>query len=83
MPYVKEYLSTIGERKCEANAIVVMPDEARQLMTDSIEYYVGPDALTRFQDKRTAIKKELDLFMEESGIKNTINEALDKIEDHG
>lgn len=49
LDYVQDYLRTVGERKCEANAIVVNPESARELCALSIESFVGEDALKRFQ----------------------------------
>jgi hypothetical protein len=82
MNYVQDYLREIGERKCEANAIVVMPDSARELMTDTIEFYLGSDALDRFESKRDDVRTELEDFLSETGIGASIDSALQKIEDH-
>jgi len=79
MSYVQEYLETIGERKCEANAIVAMPEEARDLVREAIEKYVGPDAKERFEEKRQAVRDEFDVFMDESGLGLSIDDALDQI----
>lgn len=80
MSYVQEYLETIGERKCEANAIVTMPDEARELVRNAIEKYVGPDARDRFEEKRQVVRDEFNEFMDESGLGLQIQEGIDKIE---
>ena len=83
MPYVQEYLRDIGERKCEANAIVVMPRSAKQLMRDTIEKYIGDDALSRFEGKREAIREQFEDFLEDNNIREPIEKTLQKIEDHG
>lgn len=80
MPYVQEYLREIGERKCEANAIVVLPRIARQLVQGVIESYLGPDAEDRFEDKRRAVREELDEFMETSGVGELLTQIFDAIE---
>lgn len=82
MPYVKEYLSSIGERKCEANAIIVMPRAAENLMTETIEKYLGTAALSRFEAKRNVVRDELEEFFNETGIGEPIKEALEKIESY-
>jgi hypothetical protein len=81
MPYVQEYLNTIGERKCEANAIVVLPEVAQDLVRESIELYLGPDAKDRFQEKRNAVKNELKTFLDESGSNELLNQVLTNIKD--
>jgi len=80
MSYVQEYLATIGERKCEANAIVTMPDEARELVREAIEGYLGPDALDRFEQKRQAVRDEFEAFLKKTGLDKSIDSALEIIE---
>ncbi len=58
MPYVQEYLKTIGERKCEANAIVKDPPLGRALCRAAIEGYLGTDARDRFKARREKIDDE-------------------------
>jgi hypothetical protein len=79
MPYVQEYLRDIGERKCEANAIVVLPDIARDFVRETIEGYLGADARDRFAQKRQAVRDELDAFLDESGSRELMGEILDNI----
>jgi hypothetical protein len=81
MAYVQEYLHTIGERKCEANAIITMPDVARDLVREAIEKYVGPDAKDRFEEKRQVVRDEFDDFLETSGLGQPLDSAIDQIED--
>ena len=80
MPYVQEYLRDVGERKCEANAIVVLPEVARELMREVIEGYLGEDAKDRFESRRQAVKDEMELFLNDSGSGELIKEVLDNIE---
>jgi hypothetical protein len=80
MDYVQDYLQKIGERKCEANALVVRPNSARDLCRQSIEKYVGSEALGRFQEKRDTIVARLEKFREDTGLEDTINEAIDTID---
>ena len=81
MEYVQDYLGKYGERKCEANALVIKPDSARDLCRAAIEKYVGAEALGRFQAKRDAIVKEVDEFREKTGLEDTINEAINIIDE--
>lgn len=79
MPYLQNYLRDIGERKCEANAIVVFPDIARTFVKKVIERYVGPNALDRFALKRQEAREELETFIEESGTGELMDEIQEKI----
>jgi hypothetical protein len=51
--YEKRY----GERKCEANALVVRPKEGRQLFRDAVLKYIDEEAVAEFH-KRTATAQE-------------------------
>ena len=74
-------LEEIGERKCEANAIVVLPQIARDMVRSVIKSYVGPDAQDRFKKKRQIVKDELENFLEESGSGSLLKQVFKKIED--
>lgn len=52
LPYVQDYIKKIGVRKCEANAIVVDPQGARDLVQGTIEEYLGEGALGRFAARK-------------------------------
>lgn len=79
MTYVQEYLSKIGERKCEANAIIVLPDIAQNLVRENIERYIGSEAKTRFKEKRAEVKEELETFLENSGSGELLDDIFDRI----
>ena len=76
MGYVQDYLNKIGERKCEANAIVTLPDIARDLARESIEYYVGPDAKARFKQAREEVKDELRDYLDDTGVGRKITKMI-------
>lgn len=79
--YVQDYLKKYGARKCEANALVVNQDAAHHLVEDAIEKYYGKDADKRFAKKRKAIIDKVNNFREKTGINETIQEAIEMIED--
>jgi hypothetical protein len=79
MPYVQDYLRTVGERKCEANAIVKQKEKGRELCRQIIEHYLGDGALERFRVKRQVIVDEIQLFRERTGLNKTLKKALDAI----
>jgi hypothetical protein len=74
--YVQDYLHTIGERKCEANAIVTTPDAARQLVRDAIESIVG-DAAERFAEKRETIKARYAELLAETHLSATLTGVVE------
>lgn len=80
MDYVQEYISTFGARKCEANAIVPMPAEARKLVEDAILSFLGDDAIDRFNKKREQITAEMDRIRKKVKLKQTIEKAIELIE---
>lgn len=80
-PYVQDYLKKYGARKCEANALVVIPKEARQLAEDAILNYLGPYAEKRFERRRQEIRDRLQEFRERTGLDVALNRALEIIEE--
>jgi hypothetical protein len=81
LPYLKNYKAQYGLRKCEANAIVVIPKEARDLMRETIVSYVGSDALKRFQAKTDEIRKLYEGILDTTGIGEAIRNAKDMLEE--
>lgn len=82
MDYVQDYLRDTGERKCEANALVVIPVQARLLCRQAIERYVGRDAVQRFRERWVAISDEMGKLRQDTGVKASIEEAI-KFIDNG
>lgn len=79
LPYVQNYLRDYGARKCEANATVTTPVIARQLMRDTIENYLGRDALNRFEGKRSVIRARYEFELEELDIHSDIEMIKQKL----
>ena len=80
LPYVQEYIKNYGVRKWEANALITRRDQARKLCRDAIEHYLGHDAISRFQEKRKAIKEEVIGFMEERNLRVPLQKMLDDLD---
>lgn len=78
LPYVKEYLKTIGERKCEANAIVITPDKAKSLVRDEIEKWLGKDAKSRFRAKTQKAIRDYEQLLEDSNLREPIEDFLNQ-----
>jgi hypothetical protein len=61
--YVQDYIRQFGERKCEANALVVRPDAGRALCRDAIREYVPDDAIGKYErglkSYRRKVKEEI------------------------
>lgn len=76
LPYVQKYLKTIGERKCEANAVVTTPDKAETLVIEEIEKWLGKEALHRFAKKREKVRQEYLETLEETGLREPIEKVL-------
>lgn len=81
LPYVQKYLKEIGERKCEANACVTIPDISRNLMRGVIEHYLGEDVLHRFEKKRAVIRAEYENLLDAYGIKDKIEDIIEDFEE--
>lgn len=80
MAYVQDYLEEIGERKCEGNALVIIPEQARNLCQDVITGYLGEESLLRFEEKRQEIVSIVETFREETDLDTTITEAIKMID---
>lgn len=79
MDYLQDYLQKYGVRKCEANAIVPIPDIARQLCRQVIEKYLGTDALQRFAEKRKVIKDAFVELRQDADIQEPLEDALERL----
>lgn len=75
---VTNFVQQYGVRKCEANAVLRATARplAIQLCRDTIEKYLGTDALERFERKREAIRQRLSEFKDRTGLGDAITEAL-------
>jgi len=80
LPYVQDYLKKHGVRKCEANAIVVKPDQGRALCRQAIEEYLGKDAKDRFHERREEVVRSVSEFRDRTGLNKAIQRAIDLIE---
>lgn len=79
MPYVQDYLKTVGERKCEANSLVIKPEAGQKLCEDTIKKYLGEDAKERFRRKKRKKVGEIKEVVERIKLVEGIEESLDKL----
>jgi hypothetical protein len=82
-PYIQKYLRTVGERKCEANAIIAKPTIGRDLCLEAIVSYVGPKALDRFDARKKVVVDRINELLEEFDLKEAIEAAIKELEDRG
>ncbi len=75
-------LEKVGERKCEANALVIDPQASRDLVETAILSYIGNDALDRFEERRQGIRDQLKSFRADTGLTDKINEIIEIVEDN-
>lgn len=78
--YVQAYLRTIGERKCEANAIVTTPDEARELVRGAIEDIVGA-ARERFAEKRRVVEARYAELLEQTKLSGALTKVIESADE--
>jgi hypothetical protein len=57
-PYVQNYLRRFGARKVEANALVVRPEQGRQLCRDAILRYVHDDGIDAYRRALATAREE-------------------------
>jgi hypothetical protein len=58
-PYVQDYIAKFGVRKCEANALVVVPEIGRALCRDAILEHLPVGAVERYARKLERARKRL------------------------
>ena len=79
MPYVQSYLKKVGARKCEANAIVVVPKMGRAICEEAIISYLGKGADARFKARRQKVRDEIVEILDEVDVKDAIETAIAKL----
>ncbi len=77
--YVQEYIRLHGKRKCEANVMVTDPPAARQLCRKTIETFMGPNTIQRFQSRLQNADGYFKLWKERTEAGNAIRVLYDAI----
>ncbi len=81
LQYIKDYIAKYGERKVEANALIVVEEESRELFESTILNYLGDNP---FEIYDRAIKEDQEKtvkVMEKINLKERIQELIDEIEE--
>lgn len=82
LPYVQNYLSKVGRRKCEANSLVVIPEMGRRLCEKTLLKYLGSDAEARFRRKREQVKERINDALEDSGAGKLVRRAIKLLDEY-
>ena len=59
-PYVQDYIEKYGVRKVEANALVKDPQGARDLLTNTLDKYLGKNSYDRFVNRTNDRRKKIE-----------------------
>lgn len=78
LPYLQDYISKYGVRKCEANAVVTTPATAIRLVRDEIEKWLGPEATERFASKRFAVEVEYQDLLDETRLREPLERVINE-----
>jgi len=80
LPYLTEYLKTYGVRKCEANAIVPRPREARELCEEAINKYYDKGIIERFEGRQNMVAEKFDKVLRDVDVKEDLEEIIEKLQ---
>jgi hypothetical protein len=62
--HIQEYIAKYGMRKCEANAIVIVPELGRKMLKDSIDSFIGENAYKDYEaiiyERKLEAKKQIE-----------------------
>lgn len=76
LPATQKYLNENGVRKVEANAVMKDIKMAQRLCKDAIEKFLGVDAEQRFTDRTESLKPDFELWLEETGFDEYLDEMI-------
>ncbi len=74
--YVQNYLKKIGEKKCEANAIVLCQEEARQEFENNIISIIGNDRLEKREKLKRKFQNKIQQIMDKGKIQEKITDII-------
>jgi hypothetical protein len=63
--YVQNYIAEFGVRKCEANALVIVPEVGRQLCRDAILEHIDIAAVEEYERKLAELREQLQSALQE------------------
>lgn len=77
--YIQWYIANFGERKLEANALVVRPDLAEQLIEDAIQKYLGSNPFSSYNDAIKEGQDEVVELMDNLDVDSSIDDWLEQL----
>lgn len=79
LPYVQDYIKEFGPRKCEANAVLIMADLAKEYCEAKIVEYLGKDCFDKYHEKIAETRADTEKIMEKVDYVNRIDELLNDL----
>lgn len=74
--YIREYIAEFGERKVEANALVIRPDLAERLVEQAILKYLPDDAFDRFVEARGVKQGEVKVLQDKVNLEDNLDDLI-------
>ncbi|GAI75052.1 unnamed protein product [marine sediment metagenome] len=78
--FVRDYIAQFGERKVEANALVIRPDLAEELVEQAILKYVPEDGFAKYEDARMKRQGEVRQFQDKINLKWNLDNLIAKLD---
>lgn len=70
---IHEYVAKYGKRKCEANAIVIVPELGQKMLQNTIDKYLGEGAIDKFHEAIDTGQEEM-----KEALKQKMREEFDE-----
>jgi hypothetical protein len=82
-PFIQEYIRKYGERKVEANIIIIpeVREKIKILFEETIQKYLGDDPLTEFEKQLREEKNRVTKLMNQLNFKDRIDTIISEIQD--
>lgn len=78
--FVRDYIAQFGERKVEANALVIRPDLAEELVEKAILKYLPEDAFSNYEDARMKRQGEVRQFQDKINLEWNLDNLIAKLD---
>lgn len=81
-PIVIDYIKKYGERKVEANAVVIIPKEVRTFCEMKILEYLTPQVHDRYAVKKKAVIEQFDEILDENKLTEPLTDAMKRLAEY-
>ncbi|MBA7558406.1 hypothetical protein ES708_00009 [subsurface metagenome] len=78
--FVRDYIAQYGERKVEANALVIRPDLAEELVEQAILKYVPEDGFAKYQYAKLERQGAVRDLQDKIGLESTLDDLIVELE---